>query len=192
MYLRFEDWSQFTGYLDRKGISHGGRIIKIYATDEDPRIKFGKEGLAVVESSDEPFKSDEVFDFGERGVFTGQDLEDAISAKQANELAGRTARALARFAVREDTRFAYVGMQVKVGERFLIQHPLDGIDGWERVVGGQQGQEGSLHLDIFTPTSLGRLRQIVDFEDSTRIRTHADRIAFGKEQLRARGKEREI
>ena len=37
MYLRFEDWTTFTSKLDKKGVRHGGKIIKVFATDENPR-----------------------------------------------------------------------------------------------------------------------------------------------------------
>lgn len=189
MYLRFEDWSMpiLMERLNDKGVTHGDKIIKVFATDEDPRITYKKDSLSVVEINDEPFR-DEVFDFGERGIFTGQDFEQGIMRKGVSEHAAKTARALARFATREDTRFAYVAMRLKAGEDFLIQHPLDGIDGWARVAEGRTAEE-SLHLDIFTPTSLGRLRQLVDIDDPTRIMTHEDRLTFRREQMQARRKE---
>lgn len=191
MYLRFEDWSAFIPWLDKKGAPHGGKIIKVFATDEDPRVMFAKPTLVVVDSRDGPFTDDEFFYFGERGVFTGRDFESAIAEKRVNDKAARIARALARFATREDTGFAYVGMQVRVGDGFLIQHPLEGIDGWERVAGGLEGKEETLHLDIFTPTSLGRLRRIVDFENPATIRTSDERLTFNREQTRPKGKEQE-
>lgn len=175
MYLHFEDWSSFIPWLDQRGVKHGEKIIKVYASDEDPREKFNKSTLAVVESSDEPFTEDDVFDFGERGVFTGLDYERSMAERGVNDKAARIARALARFATREDARFAYVGMQqVKADGTFLIGHPLDGIHGWEWVL---RGKEEFLHLDIFTSISLPRLRGIVDFENPALILTSQERMS---------------
>jgi len=182
MRLHFEDWSSYTNVLDRKGISHGGRIIKIYTGEDLGR--FRKQNLVTVESSDEPFGS-EVFDFGERGKFTGRDIENAILARTTNKDAARIARSLLRFSLREDTGFVYAGMQVKVGERFLINNPLDEIDGWEYVPAGHAHK---LHLDIFVSSSLERLRGIVNFDDSEQILTLSDLIeARRKEGLAGNG-----
>lgn len=186
MYLRFEDWTTFTSKLDKKGVRHGGKIIKVFATDDDPKKKFGKPTIVVVESSDEPFTDGNVFDFGERGIFTGLDFERAIAEKGVNDKAVRIARALARFSIREDTGFAYVGMQVRVGDDFLLDHPLDGIHGWERTIGGLSGQEETLHLDIITSTSLLRLRRIVDFENPALVMTYRERISYEREVQSAR------
>lgn len=191
MYLRFEDWSSYIPWLDQRGVKHGEKIIKVYASDDDPREKFRKPTLAVVESSDAPFTDEEVFNFGQRGVFRGTDFERAIAERGANDKATRIARALARFATREDTRFAYVGMeQIKNDGSFLINHPLDGIHGWERVLGGRSGEEETLHLDILTSISLPRLRAIVDFENPTLVRNFQERIAYEREHpsvVRERG-----
>ena len=192
MYLRFEDWSTFTTLLDRKGATHGGKIIKVFATDDDPRITFNKPTLMAVDSNDEPFTAGDVFDFGERGVFTGVDFERTIAERKVNDLAARTARALARFATREDTGFAYIGMQNRLRDGFLIQHPLDGIHGWQRVTDGLEGQEETLHLDIITPISLGRLRGVVDFEDPAMIRTREERSVFDRERMRLRKEQEPI
>ncbi len=192
MYLRFEDWSAKLDLLDRKGVVHGGRIIKVKATDEDPRERFGKNNLAIIESSGKPF-TDDVFNFGKRGIFTGKDLEETFLAKGLNDIALRTVRALVRFSTRQDTGFAYVGMQIKVGSKFLLDHPLDGIHGWKYVEQGRLGQEENLHLDIATSISLGRLKRIVDYDDPSQILSGLEikeymrregrlRIARGKEQ----------
>ena len=189
MYLHFEDWSPFLPLLGRQGKKHGGKIIKVFATDDDPRERLNKSSLVVVESSDEPFTEEDVFDFGERGVYTGRDFEQAVAEKGANDKATRIARALMRFATREDTGFAYVGMQIRVGDRFLIEHPLDGLHGWERAVGGRAGLEETLHLDIFSPISLPRLRRIVDFEDPAQILSYQEVTAYNREQMQSGRKE---
>src|SRR5690242_13460578 len=112
MYLRFEDWSGFLPRLRETGVVDGGRIIKVYPSEEDPRIKFRKPSLVVVESSEEPLTARDVFDFDQRGTFTGEDLERIIRERELNEKAARIVRALTRFATREDTRFAYIAMQI--------------------------------------------------------------------------------
>jgi len=191
MYLRFEDWSSFTSWLDARGVKHGGKIIKAYPSEDDPREKYNKSTLVVIESDDSPFTEQDLFNFGQRGTFTGIDFESAIAQRVTNDKAARVARALARFGTRDDTRFAYVAMeQIKRDGSFLIEHPLDGIHGWERVGGGRTGEEELLHLDIFTSTSLPRLRNIVDYGNPALIRTSEERYAYEREHqavVRERG-----
>ncbi len=181
MHIRFEDWTEAMYFLERKKVPHGTKIIKIFASDEDPREKYGKATLKVVEVGDEPFREDEVFDAGNRGTFTGKDIEEAIAAKGTNELAVRTARALARFALQPELKFAQTGMEIKVDGQYLLNSPLEGIDGWKRTTGGQEGGEHLMHIDVISPKALRALGRIVDFEDSSTVRTYRDRRAYGME-----------
>lgn len=81
-YLHFEDWSDpmFLSHVEKNGLPHIGKIIKVFASDRRPDERFGKPGLAVVESSGDPFTTDERFDYGENGVFAGMDLEERLSS----------------------------------------------------------------------------------------------------------------
>lgn len=58
MYLCFSDWTQlaFIKTLNDKGIAHGGRIIKVYASKRDPREVLHKPNLFFLQSSGEPFR----------------------------------------------------------------------------------------------------------------------------------------
>ena len=41
LYLRFQDWLApiFLGMLNKKGLPHDGKIIKVYGTEFDPRVR---------------------------------------------------------------------------------------------------------------------------------------------------------
>ncbi len=75
MYLRFEDWSQFIYVLEEKKITHGGSIIKIYASETHPFELYPRNNFAVYDIPHDPFQPNEVFDYGARGRYSGQDLE---------------------------------------------------------------------------------------------------------------------
>lgn len=47
MYLHFQNWTLpfVMQQLDRKGVRHGDWVIKIFATDQNPRGKFRKNTL---------------------------------------------------------------------------------------------------------------------------------------------------
>ena len=66
MFLHFEDWSAFAFMLKSKGLPNQNQVIKVYASEADPRVKLGKPNLTVIESSGRPF-TDEVFEFQGRG-----------------------------------------------------------------------------------------------------------------------------
>ena len=72
MYLRFEDWSSFTSWLDARGVKHGGKIIKAYPSEDDPREKYNKSTLVVIESDDSPFTEQDLFPFRDQGEISGE------------------------------------------------------------------------------------------------------------------------
>lgn len=191
MYIRFEDWTfPYTlNVLNQKKIPHGNKIIKVFATEEDPRVLFEKPTLTVLEVDDSPL-TDEQYDFGERGIYSGKDFEQYLTGKKLTEKAKRVARALIRFG----TPFAQKAMEARTEEGYLINHPLDGIDGFqygtEQFVGSEL--ERILHLDIFFPESLAKLREIVDYEDLGKVRNFREVIDYRKREYETGGsKERE-
>src|SRR5690349_2539649 len=108
MYLRFEDWSNFLFVLDKKGYPHGDRIIKVYTSQEDPRGLYDKPDLVVFKSEGHPF-SDEVFDMGDRGQFSGKDIEAQLATKGVTDKGKEIVRALLRFSTTEETQFTQAG-----------------------------------------------------------------------------------
>ncbi|HLL61215.1 MAG TPA: hypothetical protein VK338_05840 [Candidatus Nitrosocosmicus sp.] len=53
MYIYFEDWTEFMFILDKKGIPHGDKIIKVFAIEDNPKQIIGREDLAVIEVNDQ-------------------------------------------------------------------------------------------------------------------------------------------
>jgi hypothetical protein len=101
----------------------------------------------VVEVSDEKMDS-ETFDYEDRGGYSGADIEAEMARRGFEGVGLRVARALFRFANRDDLRFCQRGMETSVAGKRLSEHPLDDID----VPSG--GRWEGVHLDIFLPESV--------------------------------------
>lgn len=168
MYLHFEDWSLFLNQLKAKGIPHGEKIIKVFASKDDLRITLEKPDLIVLEINEKPFLANEVFDYGERGRYTGKELEEKLSTYNLSGFAKETIRSLFRFANQEGFTQAAMGL-MKDG-KWTIEHPLGDIDG-VNIAQGNLDRENAIHLDIFLPQSLEHLKEVVDFTDSRKIAT---------------------
>lgn len=179
MYLHFEDWSPFLGQLNRRGIPHGGKIIKVYPTEEDPRKVFRKETLTVIQSPEEPFS--ESYDFGERGVYTGMDLERYLEKRSLTELGKRVTRALFRFAASPEYGFTQRAMAATRDGKWHINHPIQDIDSLSYAK--TEGREMNTHLDIFFGPSLEALRQIVDYNTPEQIISLGERREFERAKL---------
>lgn len=192
VYLHFEDWSQFTDFLTQKGMPHGDRIIKVKASLEDPRDTFEKKTLEVLRYSGGPFKK-EIFDFGERGIYSGVAVEQYMEERCFTETGKRVARALFRFAVQPEAGYVQRAMAFKRGDRWLIDHPMEDLDGL--AYASRTGQEGRIHLDIFYPDSLEALKGFVNIDDPSQImslreyRDYERKVYLDYQQRR--GKERE-
>lgn len=188
MFIHFEDYTQFTWVLDKKGISHGGRIIKVFATRDDPRSIFDKPTLQSLQLSDEPLTEMDKFDFGERNIYTGSDYEIYMTNHVFTELGKRIARTLIRFASQENTGFTQAAMNAKYKDgSWLISHPLEDIDSLNKA--SINGKENLLHLDIFFPESLRRLKQIVDFDNPALVLSIRE-LAAREGKVRNKAKER--
>jgi hypothetical protein len=161
MYIYFEDWSEFVGFI-KEGVPHGGKIIKVYTSTEHPSTIYGRENMAIFEVDDTPFKEDEIFSYAERGQYNGPQLEDFMVGKNLSEEAKKRIRALFRFDNQESTHFAQDAMSTKNTEGdWIIHHPMEDIDGLQpkRITQVPDGRE--LHLDVFFAASLQRLFEVL-------------------------------
>lgn len=172
MYIHFEDWSNpwFLSQLDKKGIPHGNKIIKACATFQDPRELTGKSSLSVVESDNSPFKEVEVFRYEGRRNYTGTELEEDIARMGFGDVGKATIRAVFRFANKEGAEFCQAAMAAKYENgMWRFNHPFDDLDGLEEAQRDPVRREPLIHLDLFFPASLERLRKIVNYENPANV-----------------------
>lgn len=178
MYIHFSDWSMFMGTLNKKGIPHGDKIIKIYACKEDPRTILKRPTLYIDEVSDAPFTEDEVFDYNDRGSYTGPKLEAKLTEMGLDEEGKKYARALFRFANSPKIQSCQLMMSVKNPDgSWMFSNPLDDIDGLDMAARNPKGRNAAQHLDIFSEQSLARLRQMVDIDKRELL------VPYGREIL---------
>lgn len=189
MFVWFEDWSRFKYMLDQKGTPHGDSIIKVRASDVDPRSaeSFGRSSIAVLEISEAPFTESDVFEYGDRGVYTGLDIERAFEELELVESAKRNARTLFRFASLPETQFVREGMSLHSPDgSWLIDHPILDLHGYDYGVEGKLQPE-QIHLDIFVAESLQRLAQLLHiekFEGSEAVVSFKETLDRGRRELR--------
>lgn len=170
MYLHFEDWSHApsaTYKLENRGIPHNGTIIKVFASSEDPRTVLNSPQLKVLEIDDSPFE-DEVYEYAERGTFTGLELEAYLEKNNLSELGKRTVRAIFRFSYGEG--FSQNAMGARTEKGWFFDHPFAAIHGADKKK--FLDREANMHLDIFYPPSLEHLREVVNFEDKSLLLYH--------------------
>lgn len=160
-YLYFEDWSIFTHRLDSKGIVHGGKIIKIFSSPKDPRGS--NPAFKVVEADDSPLHG-ETFDYA-RGTWTGEQIEEDLAGLE--EQARRSVRALFRLANDGSLAFCETAMGLRHNGDWLIDHPLQVVDGIDKALRAPKVKSSCTHLDIFTEKSLSRLAGIVDISEKS-------------------------
>lgn len=197
MFVWFEDWSHTLSSLDQKKLAHGNAVVKVRASDVDPRSEqgFKRTTVSVLEINDSPFTEEDIFDYGERGRYSGAEIEHSLKEMQLTETAERTARTLFRFANLPETGFVKAGMLLtKPDGQWLIDYPLQDIDGW------QYGKEGNhkpeqIHLDIFVDESLQKLARLLGAENVKNaeglvgIREVMDRTRRQMREGMVRGKE---
>lgn len=168
MLLHFEDWSapMFLSQVEAKGLPHAGKIIKVFATEEDPRQVLDRPGLTVVEANVAPFENSDVFAYPGRGTYTGAQLEDDLGQSGLNELGICSVRGLFRFA--NTHGFCQAAMAAKRGDAWLVDHPMQDIDGIAKAIAMPDKTYG-IHLDVFFPDSIGVLSTIVDLDDPAAV-----------------------
>ncbi|HRN96554.1 MAG TPA: hypothetical protein PLD54_03860, partial [Candidatus Levybacteria bacterium] len=160
-----EDWSHpiFFSQIEQKGILHGDRFVKVFATADDPRI-YTPKLVEIFESSGDPFQDDEVYPYEGRGLYAGKELESYLRSLDLSVAGQHVVRALFRFANNEIGIIPNI-MQMKEDGEWVFNHPFDEIDGLKsnkRYIGNK---ELDIHIDIFHPTSLELLNRFVDFHD---------------------------
>lgn len=168
MYLHFEDWSPFLSRLKEKKLPHRDKLIKVFATFEDPRKSLRRE-LSVIEEDDSPFREDETFSYSGRPSFSGKKLEDELARRGFDERTKQTVRALFRFANRKEVQATQAAMKAKEGGVFLFNHPFEDIDGLKSTGRFSNHPEHIIHLDIFFPETLERIRRLVDLDDQETV-----------------------
>lgn len=176
MYLYAENWSLpfllelLSKKLEGTEISHGGKIIKIFASHQDPRESMGKSSLVAWESDSNPFRADEVYEYKDREVYKGVDLERYLNSLGLTDLGKDISRALFRFANRSDTLFCQQTMEARLRDgQWAFNHPFDELDGIAEALQRPTERESGIHLDIFLPSSLQRLQKIVNFNRSENV-----------------------
>jgi hypothetical protein len=160
LFLYFEDATQFVSILNSKGIKNGGRIIKVFTSPFDPRVRLEKPSLKVIETDDSSLQ-DMTFEYKHRGTYLGSDIEQEIA--HLRPYPQRSVRALFRFSNRKELQFCQTGMGMKVRGGWLISHPLQEIDGISQSINSPDSRSATIHLDIFNRGSLWRLRHILNF-----------------------------
>jgi hypothetical protein len=188
MYLHFEDWSQFLFRLEERGLLHGSHILKVYANDEDPRsaTKYDRVNIAVFEVDDSNLKADEVFTYQNRETYSGKDIEQKLQSIGLSDSATKRVRALFRFSNQPETQFTQAAMKLKSPEgNWLIQHPLEDINGFDLALRDPHQYSDVVHLDIFEPDSLIRAAKLLrtnNLNECNAIVTMDEIINLGRRQ----------
>lgn len=168
MYLHFEDWTYpiTLEMLDKRGLPHDDKIIKVFASDKDPRKVLDNPELTVVESRGNRFTKPESFDYVGRGTYPAKSLESALDLYGLNNFGLRIIRSLFRFSYKEGfSQAAMAAERPSDGDtEWLIQHPFEAIHGINDTQSSPE-KIPKLHLDIFFPASILALSQTVDFEN---------------------------
>lgn len=181
MYLHFEDWSapMFLQKLERAGLPHADKIIKVFASERDPRLALGKSALTVVSVDGSPFLNTDKFEYPGRETFTGSDLERKIADFNLGNTGNMSIRSLFRFA--NEHGFCQAAMAAETDEGWLVDHPFGDIDGID-VAQPQAAREHGIHLDIFFPDSLKVLKRVVDYDDPDTTPTMREGQAWFKQK----------
>ncbi len=167
MYVHFEDWSTaptVQSRLETLSLPHEERVIKIFASGEDPRPALGRSALTIVESDGSVFSEDEEYPYERRRSFSGPELEDDLQAYGLSDDGQRIARSLFRFSYEQGFSQRAMAAVRKGNRGRSIRHPYESIDGLAAAQ-HQPAREKAIHLDIFLPDSLAALREAVDYDD---------------------------
>ena len=169
MYIHVERWTSPTtiGMMDLKGLPHDGELYKIFASHVDPRFTFGEPNLFLDHASGYPFEDDEVFDFGERGTMKANEVEDGVAEAGLTVAENFSVRALLRFGYR--TGYLGGAMNIKRDDNWIIEHPIEVVDGITTARAGKGQRPEHLHLDWFTPQTVELLRGIVKVDDPKQV-----------------------
>lgn len=181
VFLYFSDWTtpQNLQQLKDKGFPHSGTLIKVFANNENPSTRLGRQ-ITVVETSGNTFEKDELFKYPGRGFWLGSDLEVYLDHFHLSDEAKQETRALFRFAQSpemEITQFAMSSTKDASG-KYHYRHPLAIIDGLNEAM--EKGRYNGLHLDIFTQRSIDRLTKIINMENTEGLVTIRESVKLSK------------
>lgn len=175
MFLYFSDWTSSIETLDEKGFSHGDKIIKVYACEQDPRELLNKPNLFVIKGNSEPFAENEIFHYPGRKSYTGPELEEELVNIGINEVAKKYFRAVFRFDTSPEVQSNQCMMGMKnLDGSWTYNHPFESIDGAYPAAKYHGYRDVALHTDIFDPESIARLRKIVDLDDPELVASYRD------------------
>lgn len=151
----------FLEKIEKNGLRHDGRIIKVFGNATDPRLTAPKPEMTVVEVDGSPLIG-QTFTYPNRGEYTGEQLESDLAEYNLQALGNGIVRALFRFA---EQGFRQVAMAAKNPDgSWLVDHPFGDIDGLNMASRFPQ-RVPTIHLDIFHPDSLPVLKEIVNFDN---------------------------
>ena len=161
MYIILSDWTSFPQWK-QKLLQSGFRsedisdsLFKCYTSRTIPD-EIVKNNYIFLEIGHDEFTVGEVFDFGDRGTYNGQDLDQNLDKRGLSQEAKERIRALFRFAYK--TGILGEAMKLKnVAGEYICNHPFDDIDG----LSGNIGDGSRLHLDVFTNRSVSHLRDYI-------------------------------
>jgi len=156
----------FLGKLDADGLPHDGRIIKVFASSEDPRFLLGMPDLAVVQANGHPFTNDEAYTYEDRGTYSGAQLQEVVQSYELPAVGRFGVCSLFRFS--NSQGFCQAAMAARKGNDWLIDHPLKEVDGIDMAQRNPK-RAHSVHLDIFFPDSVRTLRRIVDIDNTDKV-----------------------
>ncbi|HEY5442209.1 MAG TPA: hypothetical protein VIJ68_01585 [Candidatus Saccharimonadales bacterium] len=162
MHVYFEDWTT-PGSLEaltERGVPHGYRLIKVFASARNPREVLARQSLMTKIAAGGTFTPDEVYDYGDHGVYTGTEVEQVLAGYDLTNGGNHVARSLFRFSnqwglyqairlARESTRWQPEGI-------------LDDIQGLGKA-SKDPTHEKDLHLDVFSPEALQKLQTIIHY-----------------------------
>lgn len=163
MFLYFSDWTTDENLrkLEEQDLPHAGRLIKVFATHEDPSETLGRY-ITTVEELGYAFDPDKQFKYYNRGPWLGSELETYLDHFHLPEEIKQKARALFRFAESPQMEITNLAMSPRNTFRHY-NHPLEIIDGLEEAL--QRQRYNGLHLDIFSPPSIERLEKFIDLKN---------------------------
>lgn len=182
MYLFFSDWRHFSYTIPPE--RRAEVFIKVYASETDPRILLRKPQLTVIKENSSVFNSCDIFNFGDRGIFTGMDLEEKI--KTLSEEGRKKSRAIFRFA--EKLGIARFGMDLKKNGDYVYENPMD-------ILHCRMGRDEAVHLDILKIGAINHIQnslRIKFFQEGSCLtpKETARLIRNGSVEGKRRGKER--
>lgn len=193
MFIRIEDWSNplFLSQIERLEVAHENKLLKVFASYNDPRDHFDDDRLVIFDVSSDVFDENEVFAYIDREMFTGKMLEEKMQELLLSSTGKHIVRSLFRFA--NDIGVIDNIMSQTQDGRWVFDHPFDEINGIKTHNVYRREREAFIHIDIFHPSSLACLRKHVDIDNEYCLLGFREGYSFQKlmaEQCSFREKER--